>query len=118
MIETAERRKAARVILSAHVHGRVLGGEEVRLLDLSPTGVRIEHIEHLRPGTSCTLTFPLPRGPLRLSARVVWSQVRGGEMTPEGERRLHYQSGLSFVNVLRDQQADLAHAVESLRQER
>ena len=87
MIETSERRKVARVIPSAHVHGRVLGGEEVRLLDLSPAGVCIEHIERLRPGTSCTLTFPLPLSPLRLTARVVWSQVRGGELTPEGERR-------------------------------
>ncbi len=114
MVGTSERRKVARLILPWHLHGRVLGVQEVRILDLGPVGVRIEHVERLRPGISFTLEFPPPLGPLRLAARVVWSQVRGSELTPEGERRLQYQSGLTFVKVTGDQQAGLAHALEKI----
>jgi hypothetical protein len=53
-------------------------------------------------------------GRLRLTGRVVWSGLRGGEQTLEGEQRLHFQSGLAFTEVTREQQAALACALERL----
>ena len=109
-----ERRRVARVMVPWHLQGRVLASQAVRILDLSPAGIRIQHVEPMRPGASCVLDVPSPLGPLRLTARVVWSVVRGAEQTPEGERRLHYQSGLSFIGLTGDQQAVLADALEKI----
>jgi hypothetical protein len=114
MAESPDRRSVARVTVPWHLHGRVLVTRDVRILDLSTAGVRIEHLALLRPGASCSLEFLPPLGPLQLSARVVWSLVRGGEQTLDGERRLHYQSGLAFTGVTVDQQAILAAALEKL----
>jgi len=41
--------------------------ERVRVLDLSPSGVRIEHQMHLNPGADCTLELPVEA---RATARV------------------------------------------------
>src|SRR5574342_8586 len=114
MTEMAERRRAARVAIPWHLNGWVSVSREVRLLDLSTAGVRIEHVEPLRPGSSCTLELPPPLGSLQLAARVVWSLVRGGEQTPDGERRLHYQSGLVFTGISPDQQSVLAGSLKKL----
>ena len=114
MTEMAERRRVARVAVPWHLNGWVSETREVRLLDLSTSGVRIEHVEPLRPGSSCTLELPPPLGSLHLTARIVWSLVRGGEQTPDGERRLHYQSGLAFTGISPDQQTVLAGALGNI----
>ncbi len=106
-----DRRSIARVSIPWHVDARVYGDQEGRILDFSPAGIRLEHVEPLRPGATCTLELPPPLGPLQLTARVIWSQIRGGEQTPEGERRLHYQSGLAFTGVTAEQKAILAAAL-------
>ena len=66
-----ERRNVARVMVPWHLQGRVLASQEVRILDLSPAGIRIQHVEPLRPGASCVLDVPPPLGALRLTGRVV-----------------------------------------------
>ncbi len=114
MDDKGERRGVVRVSIPWHLDAQLTGSQEVRILDCSPVGVRLEHVEPLRPGASCTLEFPPPLGPLQLAARVIWSQIRGGEQTAEGERRLHYQSGLAFMGVTTDQQAVLAEVLENI----
>jgi hypothetical protein len=52
--------------------------------------------------------------PQALLARVVWSKVMGGEQTPEGERHLHYQSGLAFTGLTADETFLLASSLEQL----
>ena len=114
MVELPERRRAARVNVPWHLSARVLESREVRILDLSTAGVRIEHVEPLRPGASCTFDLPPTLGSLQLTARVVWSLVRGGEQTLDGERSLRYQSGLAFIGLTQEQQAVLARVMEML----
>ena len=86
MDEMPDRRRVARVIVPWHLSARVLDSHDVRILDLSTAGVGIEHVEPLQPGASCTLEFPLPFGSLRLTARVVWSLLKGGGQIREGDR--------------------------------
>ena len=112
MAEMPERRRVARITVPWHLDGSVQKSREVRILDVSTGGVRIEHVESLRPGASCSLDLPPALGSLQLTARVVWSLVTGGEQTLEGERRLHYQSGLAFIGVTGDQHAVLADAIQ------
>jgi hypothetical protein len=115
MAETPDRRSAARIVVPWPLNARVLEGREVRILDLSTAGVGIEHAEPLQPGTSCTLEFPLPFGPLRLTARVVWSMLGGADQTRDAAGCLHYRSGLAFVGLTPEQQAAVARALETLQ---
>ena len=86
----------------------------MRLVDLSVTGARIEHLDLLRPGSSVIVELPTLMKPQALGARVVWSKVMGGEQTPEGERHLHYQSGLAFTGLTADETLFLASSLEHL----
>lgn len=115
MAETAERRRVARITVPSQIRGTGLETREVRLLDLSPDGARIEHDKPLQPGAPCALILPPALGPVRLPARIMWSHVSGGEQTPAGERALHHQSGLAFLGLTPEQQTALADALTKLQ---
>jgi hypothetical protein len=118
MAEGQERRGSMRIAVLAGARARVPAPLEVWLVDLSATGARITLGELLKHGASCVLELPPGLGPLTLSARVVWSGVLGGEQTPEGERHLIYQSGLTFPNLTQDEQIALAGIVERFSRRR
>ena len=111
----ADRRRVARVVVPWRLSAGMLDSHEVRILDLSTAGVGIQHGEPMQPGAACTLKFPLPFGSLHLAARVVWSMIRGGGPSREGDRELHYHSGLAFTELTSEQQAALARALETLQ---
>jgi hypothetical protein len=107
-----------RVAILAGARARVPAPLEVWLVDLSASGARITLGELLEHGASCVLELPPALGSLTLSARVMWSGVFGGEQTPEGERNLIYQSGLTFTDRTKDQQTALAAIVERFTRSR
>ncbi len=112
MSEMADRRRVARVTVPRHPGGPELELQLVRILDLSPLGARIEHPEPMREGVVCYVDLPPAFGRIRLTGRVVWSEVRVSEQTVEGERRRHYQSGIEFVALTEEQQITLEAALE------
>jgi hypothetical protein len=112
MTEYQKQRRARRITLPGQPAGRTRATETVRLLDLSLNGVRMEHLNILRPGAACTVELPPALGALVVSAQVVWSRVVGTEASPEGERLLRYQSGLMFPRVTAEQHTILAQALE------
>ncbi len=114
MTEFQEKRRTRRVAIAGHLGGCVHVPLEVRFVDLSLTGVRIEHVSWLRPGSACTLEFPPALGSLVLSARVIHSAVMGSEVNPEGYRLVRYRSGLVFVDFTAAQAAILADVLEKL----
>jgi hypothetical protein len=114
MAEIQERRRAQRVPIGGRLAGRARATQDVRLLDISTLGARIQHLNLLRPGSACALELPPVMGALFLSARVVRSTVVGTEKSPEGDRLLRYETGLAFIGVTIDQQASLADALEKL----
>ena len=114
MTEFLERRGARRVSITGQVAGRVRVPLEVRFLDLSLTGARIEHVSWLQPGTVCTLEFPPTLGSLALPARVIHSAVVGSEVDQAGYRLLRYRSGLAFADVTAEQKAVLVDVLERL----
>ncbi len=116
MVEITERRRVARLSVPRHLSGPELELRLVRLLDLSVLGARIEHLEPLREGTVCYVDLPPALGRVRLTGRIVWTGVRGGEQTPEGNRRLHYQSGMEFTALTPQQQTALAAVLEKLQE--
>ena len=106
------QRRMPRVTLPSQPAGRTRATGTVRLLDLSLSGARVEHLQLLQPGSTCHLELPAVLGSRLLSAQVVWSRIVGTEPSPEGERLLRYHSGLMFPWVTPDQETILAHALE------
>jgi hypothetical protein len=114
MDDTQERRRAPRIHVAGRLGARARATLDVRLLDVSETGARIEHYDVLRPGSTYAFEFPPALGRLSLSAKVVRSAIIGAEKTPEGERLLRYQSGLTFTAPTAEQQATLAGILERI----
>ena len=114
MAGTPERRQATRILVTERLGARARATLEVRLLDLSRSGARIEHSGLLRPGATYVFELPPALGSLVLTAKVVHSRVVGTETTLEGERLLLYQSGLTFVGITAEQEVGLAVVVERL----
>ena len=115
MAETTERRRVARITVPSQIRGTGQENREVRLLDLSPDGARIEHDKPLQPGAPCALILPPALEPVRLPTRVIWTHLSGGEQTLEGDRVLHHQSGLAFLRLTPEQQTALADALTKLK---
>lgn len=109
-----ERRRGRRVPIPGRPRGRVRATLDARLLDLGPTGARIEHHNLLRPGFTCMLELPSTLGGLVLSVRVIRSAVVGTETGPAGERLLRYESGVAFVGLSAEQLAALEAVLNRL----
>jgi hypothetical protein len=69
----------------------------------------------MQRGVACYLDLPPAVGRVRLTGRVVWTALRGGERTLEGDRRYHYQTGIEFNRLTVEQQQALAGALETLK---
>jgi hypothetical protein len=115
MVETSDRRRVARLTVPSYLGGFELELRLVRLLDLSSEGARIEHSGHLHEGLVCFVDLPPALGRVRLTGKVVWTKLRKGEQTFEGDKNVYYQSGLTFVGITPEQQTALAAALEILR---
>jgi len=114
MPEYQKQRQTPRIVIPGRLDARAHATLPVRLLDLSTGGARIEHLNLLRPGSPCRIELPPALGAPTVSARVVWSRVLGTEPSPDGERRIRYQSGLAFVGVTAEQQSALTRLLEQL----
>jgi len=88
---------------------------DVRVVDLSPGGAMIEHVDHLAPGQPCVLNLRLGGVDLRLRGRAVWCQVHHfhSRLTGEGEAR--FRSGLHFSDVPEGAAAHICHYLATLR---
>jgi hypothetical protein len=116
MTDMQERRAAPRAALPDQPAVRAYEGREVRLLDLSRAGARIEHLDLLRPGAACPLELPPPFASLTVPAKVVWCNVIGRKRRPGGESRLVSRSGLRFAKLTGAQDAALAWLLGPQRQ--
>jgi hypothetical protein len=107
-----ERRQLPRTSLPWQILARVRDLREVRLLDLSVGGTRLEHLGLLRPGAHCEVELPSLLGGLCLPARVTWSIVIGRRRGFDGDRHLLAHTGLRFTPLTATQEATLADALQ------
>ncbi len=98
-----ERRAQPRVTVSGELRGTVKSSIDVRVLDLSEGGMRVQSTTGLSPGAECTLTLETGGGPIRVRARVLRSRA---SMT---DGRMSYSSGLRFAD-----DPDTSHRVREL----
>lgn len=92
----AERRQLLRIHLTDARTGTLGLTTAVRLVDMSPAGVRIEHSHPLTPGQACVLDVPLADGVLHLRGRVVWCKLHHVTTDASG-RSVQYHSGIHFA---------------------
>ena len=104
-----------RVDIPRQLRGRDLEPHFVHLLNLSPLGARVTHLELWQEGVGCAVDLPPTLGILRLTGRVVWTRLRSTEQTLTGDRRDHYESGIEFTNVTPAQEKALADALATLQ---
>jgi hypothetical protein len=114
MAEYQEKRAAPRTTLPTGFIALARSAVEVRLVDLSLTGARIEHWGLLNPGAPCELRLPAPLGHLVISAQVVWCTILRAERRTGGDRQLRSCSGLRFAALTTHQHAVLSAALEQL----
>ena len=110
-----ERRRVMRVDVPRQLRGGELEPYFAHLLDLSPLGVRIAHLEPWPEGVVCSVDLPPALGAVRLPGRVVWTRLRETERTLEGDRWSLYESGVEFARLTAEQQAALALALATFR---
>jgi hypothetical protein len=108
------QRGARRFLVADRLGGRAAASQEVRLIDVSLSGARIEHGNPLRAGSVFYFEFPPTLGSLVLPVRVVHSTVIGSQGQAEGDSLVRYQSGLKFVGLTPDQQVALAAVLGQL----
>lgn len=114
MTEIQEQRRAVRTPIPGPMSIRARATLEVRLLDLSPIGARIGHLDLLHPGLPCVLTLPPSLGPLVLTGSIVHSRVAGVHNDSTGARYPHYESGIEFIDVTPDRQTVLTDVLTRL----
>jgi hypothetical protein len=76
----------------------------VHVLNVSPLGARLMHLELWHAGAVCHVDLPFALGAFRLTGRVVWTRLHGTEQTVDGERRCYYDSGIEFAGLTLEQQ--------------
>ncbi len=110
-----ERRRVPRVPLPSRFSGRGLEEQEVRLLDLSPEGARVEHLRPVPARKRWPLVLPAALGGVRLHGEVLWRWVAGHTLEAEGRQQLYYQSGMAFRFRKPAQRAGVSAALEILK---
>jgi hypothetical protein len=106
------RRRHVRLTFKQPVHELVTATHEVRILDLSLGGARVEHTHILRPGGMCHLRLPVRNQRVTLLCHVVWSKAVGRADGEAGGTGLLFHSGLQFASVSSDVQALLSGYLE------
>ena len=110
-----ERRRVMRVDIPHHLRKGDLEPHFVHLVNLSPLGARVTHLEPWANGLPCAVDLPPSLGVLRLTGRVIWTRLRSTEQTLAGDRRDHYESGIEFANLTPEQKKTLADALATLQ---
>ena len=111
MIAQSEQRRVERLNVPRHCRGAEREARVVYLVDLSPTGARIEHGEPLPDWSSFPIDLPRALGGGRIWAEVKWSRLSGRRQEVEGKDRLAFQSGLAFTQSTSTEQAAVISAL-------
>ena len=99
------RRRYARLTLKEPMRDPRSEQHEVRILELSLGGARVEHTTILRPGGAHRLHLPLGNRPVAIQCLVVWSEAKGRAKGEPRGAALRFHSGLEFRNLTPEVQA-------------
>ena len=109
-----DRRWGLRIKIKASVHSQVFAMLEARLVDLSPGGALLEHVEPVRPGGACELVIEEDPEDIRLRCRIVRSTLTQPAQA-EASREIRYHTGVEFVDLKPAQNKILEALIQRLR---
>ncbi len=115
MARIPERRHSVRLTIPSPVDGPGRGRHQVRFLDLSPEGARVEHTHPFPDGYQCVVDLPAALGGAGLQGQVVWSREAGRQEVAEGEWVVFFHSGVRFTRLTLWQQDALTAALDILK---
>ncbi len=95
--QSPSKRRYGRLTFREPIRDQLTMDHDVRVLDLSLGGARVEHLTVLRPGGNCHLRLPLRSQTMVLNCQVMWSRAVSVSGRPSGEAGMVYHSGLMFT---------------------
>lgn len=96
---SAEKRRFRRYDVTG-VEGTLILNLDVRVIDLSLTGMSVEAATALKPGAAYTVRLRREGEPLRFPATVRWCRLVRTEPNARGEVTAFYRAGLDFRDSL------------------
>ena len=108
------QRQGARVCLQAGA-AATLQLWDVTLLNLSRSGVLLEHFHQVRVGGQYQLTFPVEDRRITVTTRVARSSVSHFTELDGGEKRTVYRSGLEFTGLTETVAQQISGYIDRLR---
>lgn len=101
-----ERRKHKRYEVR-EVHGSLLYSTNVRIIDISISGVKIESDRRLDVTKNYTIKIPRGDDVLKISGKVIWCILTKSLDAVNGEHMPVYHAGLEFPDVFSEKGSDL-----------
>jgi c-di-GMP-binding flagellar brake protein YcgR len=99
------------------MHGRSSYASNVRILDMSITGIALKTLSNLGVGSECILRIKGKDNTLTVKALVVWSSPGGSMTTPKGNPLPTYKIGMKFTDVSDEKMKEVADFIEKHRSE-
>jgi len=108
------QRQGARVCLPSGAPA-MLQLWDVTLLNLSRSGVLLEHCHQVRVGAQYPLSFPVEGCRLTVTVRVARSSVSHFTAVEGGEKRTVYRTGLEFTGLTESMAQQISGYIDRLR---
>lgn len=108
-----ERRRHKRFeVDDMEIRGKMVFASEVKIANMSISGVSIKADRRLDIGSEYTLKVEDRERTLVLKGIVVWSNICGSKETSHGEHIPLYAAGLKFTNVLNERVNDILNFID------
>ena len=107
-----EKRQRKRfVVEDMEIHGKMVFATEVRVLNISVSGISVKADRRLDIGKDYTLKLVEGDKEMSLKGTVVWSSISGSREGLRGEAVPLYTAGLKFSNLVTDKMTELGQFI-------
>jgi c-di-GMP-binding flagellar brake protein YcgR len=99
------------------MHGKSSYANNVRILDMSISGIALKTVRNLEAGSECILQIKGEERTLITRAVVIWSSPGGNIKTLKGNSLPIYKIGMKFADVSDDKIKEIADFIENHKRE-
>ena len=94
------------------MHGKSSYASNVRVLDMSVSGIALKTLTNMEAGSKCVLQIKGEEKTLIANAAVVWSSPSGTIKTPKGHLLPAYKIGIRFTDTSDEKAREIADFIE------
>lgn len=99
------------------MHGKLSYATNVRILDISISGVALKTVRNLGAGSECILQIKGKEKTLLTKAVVIWSSPGGNIKTLKGNSLPAYKIGMKFTDTADEKIKEIAYFIENNKRE-